>query len=456
MNPVLQALALGYSAPKVLEFIKQSFPGLLPKIKKAQDSGYPLDQILKIMGEGFDQSAYDGLSEQQIHKARGERQNQIVKDLGKIGLGSLGAIGIRKALPFFINSLKGSIGGSGVGSEAVGEALSPENQAIGQQSGSMQPNPSDIIGQNQSSQRIEQPQSASNVLPPTSNQATTQQPPSKVQQMAYPSAEFQPPEMPRMEKYKQDTKNNASKIINELGIEKQINDSISQGKNLEQVSKEVLSSLNPKQKSTYEKSVKEGQSKPMVGLIKDYLSPGEEMQQPQEPKKPVKGEIVATPHGVVGELKSIRDKEALVEDSGKLHKVKIDEIEQPSENMIKTVANLLKIPEIDKSSLVSYWAYDPEDSQLFVQFHNGESYKYKDVDAKTISDLAEALGSPKTEGENVFGAWSQDDPKSVGATMIQQIIANPKYKRAAKGHPRNPNYLKLGKGYDYWKKLRSK
>jgi len=92
---------------------------------------------------------------------------------------------------------------------------------------------------------------------------------------------------------------------------------------------------------------------------------------------------------------------------------------------------------------------------MIVQFHNGEIYKYLDIDRNKIEILANKMGIPITEGENIFGAWSPEDKKSLGAAFYQQILKDPKYAKARKGEPSNPYWRKLETPYDYWEKLRT-
>lgn len=229
-----------------------------------------------------------------------------------------------------------------------------------------------------------------------------------------------------------------------------------------------LSAATPEFKAYASEQIEKGEDKSTDELLKDFqkqqmsqkkkseLMKGIEsdVAKMESPTKLEKGSIVATPNGEVGELKSVRNKEALVDDQGKLHKLKIKDLQLPDEKVQQTVARLLEIPEIDKSSLINYWSYDPEDKELFLMFHNGETYKYLDVPEELETELSEAAISPRTKGENEFGAWSQEDPSSRGATFIQKLIAHPKYKKPGKGESLNPFYRKLRKGYDYWTSLR--
>jgi hypothetical protein len=87
---------------------------------------------------------------------------------------------------------------------------------------------------------------------------------------------------------------------------------------------------------------------------------------------------------------------------------------------------------------------------MFIQFHTGDTYKYFDVDPEKVKKIANKMGIPVTEGKNIFGAWSPEDKQSLGATLIKEIIADPRYGKDQRGK----TYKKLETLYDYWKRLR--
>jgi hypothetical protein len=188
-----------------------------------------------------------------------------------------------------------------------------------------------------------------------------------------------------------------------------------------------------------------------AGLIKSPKDLQEFLNKP----KIEKSSIVASPNGI-GEVKAIKDKSALIDIDGKLTKVDVDDLENEPEDTIETVQQLLKIPEVDRSSIVSLFTYDPNDKEMYIQFHNGETYKYLDVDPEKVFKVANKMGIPITQGKNIFGAWSPEDKKSLGATLIKEIINDPKYKKTKHGEEPNPNYRQLETLYDYWEKLRKK
>lgn len=448
MNPIAQGLALGYTASQILSFLSRAFPNMAPRIQKAQKAGYAAEEIVKFIEKASQGAEYpENATQYEIHKINERRDSALTKGAIKLAAGSF-------AIP--------AIARSGVG------------QGIMQQIG-LTPKPAPTVGQPVSAQPSGVAQSAI--------QGNAAQPQLQAQTPLSPNIGLQSPQVPQATSPQsvpttpqQPPTVDSKAILAQMGIEENTRNLLSKGMSPEDAGAVVDKFLKPHQKKWLDEQVKAGKAKPLVEMVKDYAAqpqqPSEQTSPvaPQSPEmassmseaqleqkaKPVKGDIVATPDGIVGNLKDIKQKEALVEADGKLHKVKVDELEQPDEDIVQSVANLLKIPEIDRSSIISYWAYDPEDQQLFVQFHNGETYKYKEVPEETISALAEAMGIPKTEGKNIFGAWSPEDKKSVGATMIQQIIANEKYKKPKKGEAENPFYKQLRKGYDYWSPLRSK
>lgn len=241
---------------------------------------------------------------------------------------------------------------------------------------------------------------------------------------------------------------------------------------------ETLNSITPEFQQYANQQIAQGREKSLAETLRDfqkmketpapYIPPA--VQAPESPidptltqkiqedvakmQAPERGSVVSLPAGNVGVIKDIKKEHALIDEDGKTHKVKISDLQLPDEAVQQTVARLLEIPEVDKSSTINYWAYDPEDKDLFLMFHNGETYKYHDVPEDLVKELHEMAVSPTTKKENEFGAWSPEDPKSRGATFIKKLIAHPKYKKPKKGEPENKFYRKLRKGYDYWAKLR--
>lgn len=133
-----------------------------------------------------------------------------------------------------------------------------------------------------------------------------------------------------------------------------------------------------------------------------------------------------------------------------------EDIEDVPQDVIQAVSNILQIPEVDRSSNIALFLYNPKDKEMYFQFHDGSAYKYYDIDPDKVYRLANKMAIPITSGENIYGAWSPEDKASLGAAFYQEILKDPKYKKPGKGEPPNPFYHKLETMYDYWKDLRKK
>lgn len=171
--------------------------------------------------------------------------------------------------------------------------------------------------------------------------------------------------------------------------------------------------------------------------------------------KEVANTIVMTPEGPA-EIKHDGEAGKIVKTEKGQKSFAHDDIEKVPEDVIQAVSNILQIPEEDRSSNIALFMYNPQDSEMYFQFHDGSAYKYYGIDPEKVFRLANKMSIPITSGQNIFGAWSPDDKKSLGATFYQEVLKDPKYKKSKKGEPPNPNYVKLETLYDYWEKLRKK
>lgn len=495
MTPILQGLAQGYSGDQILKYMARAFPKIAPHIAKATASGYTVDQVIKYINRLMEEEVTPrGLSSHEIEARNQKKYNELGKKILGTASTAAGVTAFARNIPNIIKSGLSQVGPSPMANAPVQPSsvnapstpatppLSPEAQERKQSF----ENP--LINDPQFKEYVKQRMSEG-----------TESTPEKMfreYQSQLASQKKQPPLMSSIatdvEKMQQKEPVPAP-VLEEIVEEKPVT--------LPATKFNILSPEDWKKRSSGEKTeekklgkfknihtneeveVKESPKADQYELIRENKSnllfpkkafnahfvPVEEKKEPEsysewlahkektnweKEGKPEKGSIVATPDGEVGEIKDIRQTEGLVDEDGKLHKVKLSDIQMPDEKIQQTVARLLEIPEIDKSSIINYWAYDPTDKELFLMFHNGETYKYSDVPEELESELAEAGVSPKTKGENEFGAWAQDDPTSRGATFINKLISHPKYKRSTKGAEPNPHYRKLRKGYDYWTKLR--
>jgi len=203
---------------------------------------------------------------------------------------------------------------------------------------------------------------------------------------------------------------------------------------------------------SYLEKIKQSDQQQKVGAMAQFTAAKPE----EQSVAPTKDSVVMTPEGA-GTIHKAHGDNAYVEVDGKLKKVPSNELEQPPEDVVKAVSDILKIPEIDRSSNVSLFVYDPDESRAYFQFHDGSVYRYNDIDPQVVQDIAAKNATPITSGQNVYGAWSPEDPHgSLGAAFWAYLLKDPKYAKNKKGQPENPNYKKLQTLYDYWVKLRKR
>lgn len=479
MNPVLKALMAGYGINEVLGFISNAIPGMGSKISKARNSGYSTDQIIKFIGQTMDNEKYPkNMSANEIHALKSQKYGDITKKaagtLGAIGLGAAGA---------GIASMASGMGSPQQG--ATGAAIQPSAILPPLQNNPMQGqkgigfNPAQI--QQQPPQQLIQ----GTVQPPSPGPQPSPAPgmpnaPTNQTPIVPPGQEAQQPvaENPMQATQPQQS----AEILQQMGLKEHVDNMLQAGNQPLVISSIVSQKLPPQirpqlqgliedyaanfqpQANQPPQDVQPTNNQTMPNSSKeDEIPPNNEVIPPVQEKIPTKvkepdkkGNIVSTSTGLVGEIKGISGNNALIEENGKVKKVPLEEIEEPDENVIEAVNNILKIPEKDRSAIVSLYTYDPSTRTFDVQYHTGDSYRYYDIDDELVKEAARAEGIPITEGKNIFGAWSPEDKKSIGATLIQKIINNPKYKKPKKGDPENPNYRKLETLYDYWKDLRKK
>ena len=182
------------------------------------------------------------------------------------------------------------------------------------------------------------------------------------------------------------------------------------------------------------------------------------VKEPSEPAKPQPGKEAILPDGNVGEIESVdpSGRYVTVNVNGTRRRVKFEDVEVEPENVVAFVNQVAAIPESERSRLISFFAYQPETKTLAVQFHNGDFYTYDDIAEDKFKNVVNASGTAKTTGADDYGEHVAGVPDSRGAALIEEIINDPKYKKAKKGEPENTNYKRFGTLYDYWEKLRKK
>lgn len=425
MSPIANALALGYGAPQVLGFITRAFPSLAPRIKKAQTTGYSVEKILKLLNRGMGGGdELDNLTESQIHTQRDKKQNDLSQDLLKMGAGAAATYGASKVIPGLIQKGVQSLGLSGQKNPLPPQ--SPSQSSIG-------------------------PKPMSNAPVHTSPipSAPPSQPNLAVAAVAPPVTSV-PSVNPKA----------STQILQEMGLEDRIKNLLKAGNPKETVAQVLESTLAPHQKKWLGEKIKSGEAKPIQEMVNDYLGDSSSQAQQLEPQiqtneqqpiqkldqaptaseAPKKGDLVFDPKsGISGDLKDVRKKEALIDDEGKIHKVKVEDvINSPIDK--KELADLFD--DLNKgieqetgeqvSRSVRMLAYHPETNTLLFVPWNGVPYAYDDIDDEERDFLKNHLQKRRTTGESLIGAWSEGT-KSVMGSKMYDFIKGLQAKRGGKG-----------------------
>ncbi len=440
MNPLLTALGSGMSAKKILEYLARRIPALSPKIAKALAGGITAEKLVNYFSKDENLEQIRNSNEKDYSLQNNANPLVQAQNVRSQNLGTDMASGLQRAIPKAIGTAA-QVGGAYALSRAIPKMLqSPEA-----------PNslPQAIQTENQRQTPLNQP---------------TSQPPEPIN---LPNTIPQATQIPQPEGII-----NPKDFLDKLGVTQKV-DAMLQAKNnpeaiaaalsIDKTGKKVVGQIDPELTGAIDAYSKLPKNEPELeqqAIPAPILQPEPLVPEPEakieEPIKPImKDQTVSSPEGI-GEVKEIRGDNALIEIDGKLKKVPVEDLEEEPEDVIETVQSLLKIPEVDRSSIVSLFTYDPSDKEMYIQFHNGETYKYLDVDPEKVFKIANKMGIPVSEGRNIFGAWSPEDKKSLGATLIKEIINDAKYKKSKKGESENPNYRQLETLYDYWTSLRHK
>lgn len=434
--PIAEAIATGWSSKSILKQLTKKFPKLSPFVSKAETAGFLAPTILRALaGKNSDINTHES--------DISERRKQTKKN---IGLGALGLAGLGAA----------SLAGRGIGASAQAAAavqnpiIPPPPGSGGGGAGNTPPGPaqgqggllSPVPGGPIPTQPSNPTQAGSGgIYTQGLNTNSTPDPNQQANQARHEKFD------PIAENLPTKTEQNYPHLPNFV---KRMQES---GKEAEEIYD--LAKQSPLLGPLVQK-VEAETGQPYLERIKRSGQQKTTSESKMSTPAPLKSEVVMTPTGA-GQVHKTHGKDAYVEVDNKLKKVPLDELEKPTEDVVKAVSDILKIPEIDRSSNISLFVYDPDDARAYFQFHDGSFYRYTDMDPKVVEDIAAKNATPITSGENAYGAWSPDDPHgSLGAALWAYVLKDPKYAKSKKGQPANPNYKKLQTLYDYWEKLRKK
>jgi hypothetical protein len=155
----------------------------------------------------------------------------------------------------------------------------------------------------------------------------------------------------------------------------------------------------------------------------------------QEPIKIEKNSVVSSPNGI-GEVKEVRNGQALVEVDGKLHKVKEEDLEGEPEDLEEAVRHIMdSTPESMKSTAMEssiHVSLPTGQDLMLVKFYDGKWAWYLDIPESLYSDIATGIYEPKTAAKTGIAQYKPGVIDSRGAGFQSEIVQNPKYAKNEK------------------------
>ncbi len=376
---IMKALDKGFTEDQILNFLVKKFPKFASKIAGAKASGFNPSQILhtllgdKKKREDVSQptTEFERMRNRDIEGQ--ERRGQIGKSAAILGATSLAApiaaSALQRAIP---NSL---------------QALLPSLTAS-------------TIGQDQ---------------PQTTTQTPLEQPPiNQVASNIPQPANIQQPEVI----------SNPKEYLEKAGVIDTVNDHLKRGTSPEGIAALLSTNMNKKGKlggKVDPELLKNIEEYAKIPKDQEKISP--EIEKPLEPAKIEKNSVVSSPQGI-GEVREIRNGQAIIDIDGKLHKVKEKELEPPlysDDEIADAYDNLMaKIPEKERSGFISWAGYDENTNELGFIPRGGKYEVITDISPEEAKSIKEGTGTARTSGEVREGLWVQGGETRGG--VISQII----------------------------------
>lgn len=461
--PVLNALASGYSSKIIIQMLMKQFPQHASKIQDAVNLGFGPKEILKFLVGGRKGLADEGFLTEHEEAAgrreqRSENVNRAALAAGAGALGIVGALGLQ-GLPIqqppvlpTQQAIPQQTVQQGINQQAINRAV--PNTGIPQSTSQIaaqaaiqpqatptpQPNqPPPIVPQGKPALQIAQ---ELNLMPHIQSLSKNYQDPKHVAAILY--SQF-PKEMQQFQK-------EAAKPMEEAIAE-----------TMQSIPKEQNAPIQPQRKPATLQNVKElnelfikskEMNKNFPHSLDDIIHRNLEVT-PEEAKEyarifenPEVGSKVITPSDEIGEIEKISGKTAQIKtEDGKIGAPleKALPVTEEFNDVLDNYKKLIEsIPEEHKSAVVNFIGYDPDRRKLSVRFHGGDQYNYEDLDEEDVKKIADAFHLAKTSGENMYGAWSPNDP-SRGAG-IHKLVKELQAKYGGKGKEYSAKFKTL---YDY-------
>lgn len=428
-NGILQLLDNGLSAEEVLITLKNASPKIAKKIQKYIAGGLSVPEVLK----GLIQDP--SIREVDISKSRGSSPSEVQSLSLLQKYNSVPESRDKESLRYLQKFTRQAInvgsmaGGAYALSRAIPKAVQAIPEAMKQILPGQQPNPQDIQGAIPGT--LPQPGQITN------NPQNPQQPPVNQPNITQQQQPIQP------EVKTIDVKG----LLEKSGLKKHVDELSQRTKDPKQIAA-LLYSKYPKEMKHFQAEA----GKNMEDAIGDYLgesklSPTEELtEKPTAEQQPKieKSSIVASPNGV-GEVKEIRNGQAVIDVDGKLHRVKESELEAEPEEVKQAKINtdLSKIPEDLRSAPLNE-VYIPHDRRhVTVKYNAGlqpKRYIYFRKDGKPVSTdyinkIVSGVQLPVTSGKNFWGAWNAETSDSRGSANYHELVKNAQ----EEGEPDDPS-----------------
>lgn len=494
MMVINQALMAGFSITQILKFISSKFPALKGGIESAEASGFDPEKILKFLSHKVPHSREGAQKQVNANdqylssvgiKTKEEREaarNRALSGVLGVGAGALGSYALSRAAPKILQQLTGGLGagnatpGQPAGPQppttpTPGQAVAPEIQGVQAQTAQpQQPQPiaptapkknakgglellKNIGEEGRVANLLEgglPPKDIAGVLRkilPKDKMAALEAIEGGIEGAIEDYAESRQSEQIESLEGAQETstvappERAAKEPVNLTGAAE--NKSLMPEKSIETenlLPKEeapaqlkvgdtfktrfgetaTITQINDK---TFEYKTPKGiRSGPIASLKNDVAQSG----------KIEKGSIVASAQGV-GNLKEIRNGQALVEFDGKLHKVDEKDLEPPlfsEEDIVKTYNDLMAmIPEEHKSGFIQWAGYDEDRNVLGFIPRGGKYEELKDITPQEAEKVKKGTGVARTTGETREGLWVIGEDTRGG--VISQIIHDRRKKHKA-------------------------
>lgn len=446
MNSIVGALASGYSANKVLQYLSKSIPSLAPAIQKAQIAGYAADKILSFLGESVDKEETKHLSGPRRQARNNFLKGQLVKNAAATMVGGLASkvpsiasnLQQQPTLPNApVNPANPAIPGALVGPGVAANANVQPQVAINATQTVGGPSPSVQQGLVQNLVNRAMPQGQKISIP------QTQQPP--VNQVS--------PNIPQVAETVQPEEkiSNISDVLwnkmeknSKAGLSEDDSGFMKIAKRMRTTGEIASKEDFHKFHSMFMDERREGKS--LVDALKTssrkYDREKYYPEKPGEKEEPSinKGSVVASSQGV-GEIKEIRNGKAIVEVDGKKHQVNEEELISsplPEKDLADLYDDLIggieKTTGQEVSKNVEWAGYDPKVNELIYKPHGSDKvYVYDDISPEDAQQLTSLLTQRKTTGENFVGPWTKGTTSPIGAAM-HKLIQKIQGERGGKGN----------------------